>query len=187
MKSSLLSNIPFLAFLVHWAPTESCKLLIIGKPPQLTPPFFATYSSPNNRNATKKTLCSLYIEMFPIILNRWPEIYLVIAHPAKYFQMIFVCFIFCVNIFIKKVWQKVWIDIIKSWQKCIIHILKSYTVETKEVVLRGGTPSIFNYFYIAFITFPEVGYLLACKLMISRGGPPCLCIMSWWFSEVGHL
>ena len=39
--------------------------------------------------------------MFPII-GDLGYIYLVIAHPAKHFQMIFVCFIFCVNIFIKK-------------------------------------------------------------------------------------
>ena len=31
---------------------------------------------------------------------------------------------------------------------------------------------VLNYFYIAFISFPEVGHLLKWKLMISRGGPP---------------
>ena len=53
--------------------------------------------------------------------------------------MIFVCFIFCVNIFYKKGLTE---NMDRYHQKCIIYILKSYTVETKEVDLRGGPPSI---------------------------------------------
>ena len=88
-----------------------------------SPPFLLLTTQVPIIEMLLRRLCAAYRD---VSNNRWPKIYLVIAHPAKYFQMIFVYVIFCVNIFIKWDWQKMWIDIIKNWQKCIIYILKSY-------------------------------------------------------------
>ena len=45
-------------------------------------------------------------------------------------------------------------------------------------VIKKSTRFQTTYFYVAFKSYPEVGHLFKCKLMISRGGAPYLCNIS---------